>query len=107
MIVTTDQLRRGLGNYIDAELGQKASGVAKFMVYFSLPSLTANLDSTVDKLRQSPLSAGMFDEGGNIDLDAVHSRAVEAMRKCGSVEMYGIRFRQEDIDRLRDYIEGA
>lgn len=107
MIVTIEQLRRGVANYADAEIGQKATGPAKFMVYFALPSLTASIDKAVDKLRGSALAEGIFDDGGNIDLDALHTRSMDAMRHCGSVEMAGIRFRESDIDALRDYIERA
>lgn len=48
---------------------------------------------------------GCFDDNGNIDLDAVHSRAVEAMRRCDNVEIAGVRFREADVTALRDYIE--
>jgi hypothetical protein len=106
-MVTVEQIKRGLANYADAEIGQKATGPAKFMVYFAIPSITSGVDGYIDKLRSSPLSAGMFDEGGNVNLDVVHDRAADAMRKCGFVELAGIRFREADIDRLREYIEGA
>lgn len=105
MVVTIEQLRRGIGSYADAEIGQKANGAAKFMVYFALPSLTASVDKWVTQLRGSALADGMFDDSGNIDLDAVHARAVEAMRRCDNVEIAGIRFREADINALREYIE--
>lgn len=106
-MVTIEQIKRGLANYADKEIGQKATGASKFMVYFAIPSITSGVDGYVDKLRTSPLMAEMFDDGGNVDLHAVHDRAVEAMRKCGCVELAGIRFREADIDRLREYIEEA
>lgn len=107
MIVTIDQLRHGVTNFIDAEIGQRTSGVSKFAIYFALPSITANVDKGIDQLRSSALADGMFDDNGNIDLDAVHARAVEAMRRCDNVEIAGIRFREADINALRDYIERA
>lgn len=75
------------------------------MVYFSLPSITDTVDKWVNQLRGSAMANGMFDDNGNIDLDAVHSRAVEAMRRCDNVEIAGVRFREADVTALRDYIE--
>ncbi len=107
MIVTIDQLRRGVTNYIDFEVGQRTSGLTKFGVYFALPSISANLDKAIDRLRGTAMTDGLFDENGNIDLDALYTRAVEAMRRCDNVEIANFRFRENDITALRDYIERA
>ena len=43
MIVNTDQIRIGVKKFIESEIAQKATGLTKFMIYFTLPSIDASV----------------------------------------------------------------
>ena len=49
----------------------------------------------------------VFDENGNVDIDAVYDAAKTAMDRTGQIEMYGFRFGRSDIDMLYDYIRST
>ena len=51
--------------------------------------------------------ADMFDESGNVDIDAVYDAAKTAMDRTGQIEMYGFRFGRSAIDMLYDYIRST
>ena len=72
MAVTLQQVKAGIGNYADAELGRKAQGVTKFGVYFMLPRVDKLIDKYYNQAVNNPLFADMFDESGNVDIDAVY-----------------------------------
>jgi len=102
MMVTVDQIERGIINYADQEIGRKASGVTKFGVYFMLPVISKRLRSAVDAMRN--IDPSVFDHNGNVDIDVVKARAKEAMDRCGTVEYAGIRFSDSDIDSVVKFI---
>lgn len=107
MAVTLQQVKAGIGNYADAELGRKAQGMAKFGVYFMLPRLDKLVDGYYAKAVNNPLFSDMFDSNGNVELEAVYEAAKAAMDKSGQLEMYGFRFGRSDIDMLYDYIRNT
>lgn len=107
MAVTLQQVKAGIGNYADAELGRKAKGVTKFGVYFMLPRVDKLIDKYYNQAVNNPLFADMFDESGNVDIDAVYDAAKTAMDRTGQIEMYGFRFGRNDIDMLYDYIRST
>lgn len=107
MAVTLQQVKAGVNSYVDAELGRKAQGVTKFGVYFMLPRVDKMVDKYYNQAVNNPLFADMFDESGNVDIDAVYDAAKTAMDRTGQIEMYGFRFGRNDIDMLYDYIRST
>lgn len=104
MVVTIEQMERGISNYMDCEIGRKASGVQKFGVYFMMPMVQSKVRSIVDTMRSD---TSMFDDSGNIDVDIVRERARSAMSRCGAIEIAGIRFNESDVDSIARYIQEA
>ena len=39
MVVNIEQVQRGVVSYVEKEIGQKATGIKKFGVYFIMPSI--------------------------------------------------------------------
>lgn len=101
MAVTLQQVKAGVNSYVDAELGRKAQGVTKFGVYFMLPRVDKLIDKYYNQAVNNPLFADMFDESGNVDIDAVYDAAKTAMDRTGQIEMYGFRFGRNDIDAVK------
>jgi hypothetical protein len=104
MVVNVQQIERGLSEYIEREIAQKAVGVQKFTVYFLMPQITKKVSDTLTGLQNNKMFAEIFDENGNVELDAIYNQAKEAIRKTGQIEAYGIVFRESDVDSLYRYI---
>lgn len=104
MVVSTEQVKNGIIKYVDAEIGVKSEGAVKFLVYFVLPSIPKKVTDYLGAMRSSGVFGDVFDENGNVELDAFRERAKEAMQKCVSVEVMGLAFREPDIDALYEYI---
>lgn len=102
-MVTHDQVIRGATNYYDREIAQKSKGAVRFAAYFLLPSVPGMVEGYVQAFCSSP-AAGEIMDGDRINLEEARDRALQAMEKCGSVEMYGFRFNAQDIEHLYEYI---
>lgn len=107
MVVNVQQIQRGLANYIDTEIAQKAVGVKKFAVYFLIPQINQKVTDTITSLTKDDMFATLFDENGNIDLDKVYNQAKDAIHKTGQIELAGIVFTENDIDSLYRYISAG
>ena len=107
MTVTMDQLQRGVVSYYEAEIAQRASGVGQFAAYFIMPSIPGMVAQKVEQFRNLPIASGLITADGLVDIDAVRDRAAEAMKHCGSIELYGFRLNADDVTKLYDHIRRA
>lgn len=101
-MVTIDQIQKGVRDYVDAEIGSKATGFRKFGIYFVLPSIDKSITKYLSKLKE--IMPDKFDENGNVNVDDVYNCAKSAIKKSGQFEFMGILFNETDIDKLYYYI---
>lgn len=107
MLVSTDQIRIGVKKYIENELGQKATGLTKFMIYFMMPSMDKKVVDYVYKMQNNDMFDDMFDENKLIYLDKVYDRAVFAAEKAGNkifIEKFGLSLDRSDLEKIYSYI---
>lgn len=109
MTVSLEQIQVGFAKYIDNELGAKATGLTKFMVYFATPSIQNMINVKINEYRSNPLFADMFDEKGNIRLEDAYKRAKEAISKSGKILIPYINYfaDEQDLEILFNYIKNA
>ena len=100
MFVNTEQIKIGVNNFIDNELGKKSSGFQKFAVYFALPIINKKVESYINSFSENELTKDMFDENKNLDLDKIYNMSKDAIHKSGQFLLYGIVFNETDIDKL-------
>ena len=62
MFVNTEQIQRGITNFVDKELALKAVGANKFIIYFALPIINTKIAKMVSSYAQNELTKEMFDE---------------------------------------------
>lgn len=98
MTVTLEQIQAGIIKYIDTEIASKATGFAKFAVYFIAPSIPNMVAVHITNFKNDPLFADMFDESGNVKLDIVYKRAKSAMSKAGKVYISKLNYFLDDTD---------
>lgn len=103
-MVTLQQVERGIVNYIETEIANKAVGFQKFGIYFLMPQIPKKIESLFSKNKDNEMFKIYLDENGNIDLDAIYNNSKQAIRKSGQFEMYGIIFNETDIDKIYNYI---
>lgn len=104
-MVTAEQIQRGLCNYIETEIAQKAVGFNKFATYFILPSIKTKTADMINKYKDNELLADYFDKNGNVNLDQVYASAKDSIKKSGQFELFGIIFNETDIDKLYSAIQ--
>lgn len=106
-MINLNQFKTALNLYLENEIASKASGVTKFLTYFVIGSMQSKFDDYIKTITENPLFA-LADfynkETNQIDLDKLYTYAKNAMQKTGSLTMYGIIFKPEDIDILFDYM---
>lgn len=107
MIVNMQQVQRGIINFIDNELGQKAIGINKFAIYFMLPQIPNKISNLYGTYKNNPMFKDFFIENGDVDLDKLYATTKEAIRKSGQVEYMGIIFNESDVDKLYNYIKNT
>ena len=107
MMINMNQVKTALSLYIENEIAAKATGVTKFLTYFVLGSMQSKFDEYIKTITENPLFAladFYHKETNQIDLDKLYNYAKHAMEKTGSVTMYGIIFKPEDVEVLYDYM---
>lgn len=104
-MVNLEQVQMGIANFVDREIGAKATGLKKFGVYFLIPTIKKTVSDYILKLKD--FMPDLFDENNNIDLDSFYNIAKEAIRKSGQFELMGIIFNETDIDKLYSYIKST
>lgn len=104
MFVNTEKLQLGTVNFVENEIGKKAVGFNKFMVYFSLPIITKKINEYVNTFSDNELTKDMFDENKNVDIDKLYNMSKDAIRKSGQFVLYNVVFNENDIDKLYNYI---
>ena len=109
MTVKLEQIQVGFAKYIDNELGAKATGLTKFMVYFATPSIQNMLKVKINEYRSNPLFSDMFDDKGDIKLEDTYKRAKEAISKSGKILIPQINYfaDEQDLELLFNYIKNA
>lgn len=105
MMVNLEQVQMGIANFVDREIGAKATGLKKFGVYFLIPTIKKTVSDYILKLKG--FIPDLFDENNNIDLDGFYNIAKEAIRKSGQFELMGVIFNETDIDKLYSYIKST
>jgi hypothetical protein len=106
-MINLNQFKTALNLYLENEIASKASGVTKFLTYFVIGSMQSRFDDYLKTITENPLFAlsDIYNKQTNeIDIEKLYTYAKNAMQKTGSLTMYGIIFKPEDIDILFDYM---
>ncbi len=105
-MVSLPQISKGLITFIEQELIIKATGKQKFMMYFLIPQIPQKVEKLFNDYKRNMLIDTFIKEDG-IDLDLLYTTAKSAIQKSGNIELLGIIFNEEDIDKLYGYISRA
>lgn len=97
-MVTVEQIQRGVRDYVDLEIGSKATGFRKFSVYFMLPAIDKYVVQYLNKLKA--IMPDLVDKDGNVDIEAAYRNAKSAIKRSGQFELMGIIFNETDLDKL-------
>lgn len=111
MKVTIDQLKQGIGRYIDAEFTSKLQGFRKWIIPLGAAAIVnSKIDSLLTEKNYEMLhSTGYISEDGMVDIDRLFMDLSRVAREQGSVTenipMIGdVTFSEADIASLRRHI---
>lgn len=106
MTYSIQQIQQGVSRYVTEELARKKTGPAKFVIHFLEGLLAPKFVDYLISLQANPLfSHTIFDENGNVYIDALASAARDAFDKSGGkITAMGFVFDKSDVDTLLKYI---
>ena len=109
MTVTVDQLKLGIKKFVENEIAYKATGVTKFLTFFMLPSIDREVSLMVSKTKEISIFDEFFTPEGNILLDEVYSRAIQAVDKSGKIviEKFQLALDRSDLEKIYHYTLGS
>jgi hypothetical protein len=109
MTVTVDQLKSGIKKFVENEIAYKATGLTKFLTFFMLPSIDKEVSSMVSKIKEISIFDEFFTPEGNILLDEVYSRAIQAVDKSGKIviEKFQLALDRSDLEKIYHYALGS
>lgn len=102
MVVSIQQIQKGVNAFVENEIASKTTGFRKFGVYFLMPTITNTVADYVNKLKQFMPDA--FD-GENVRIETLYNVGKGAIQKSGQFEFMGLIFNETDIDKLYSYIK--
>ena len=112
-MATTEQIKAGIGNYIQTRLMPRLDGKRQFLLGTVYGLGMNNADALIAQAAQSPMARtlGIVRENGEIDVDALHSAACAQMQAQGKVTveipcMGTFTFDENDLRELRQMIGG-
>ena len=109
MIITQGQLLEGINEYIDDDVlvhTNKMTSVEQFIFGMKIGIFKRSLPKMIDthlNTNQMKLLGVVTDEG--VDLDILYNAALDSMRKTGIVEYSGLRFGEDDVEKLYDILK--
>jgi hypothetical protein len=107
MFVSINQIQIGITNFIEHEIATKAVGAQKFATYFILPLAKDIVAYNMNKLRKNEFLKSLFNETGNVDIDALYNMSKSAIQKSGSFEILGVILGETDIDKIYSHIRNT
>lgn len=112
MKVSSEQLIKGLVDYVDAEIIRSLPTTAKWLVGTYVGLVTAKSDEFIRNLSNNILvkSMDLCDDNGLWDVGCVMDALKQSASRYGKMSLQGlgigtITFSAEDVDVLRRYIE--
>ena len=107
MYATIEQVKNGVSAFVEREIAVKAVGFQKFMTYMALPFVGDAVVNYANTFRENALTAKLFNENGEVNLDELYNMAKSAVRKSGQFTVYGIILGETDIDKIYNNIKGG
>lgn len=112
-MVTISQIKTGISNYVDNDVLPKMQGFNKVVFATGVSLVLNRLEIILDKYRSNEFlkAAAVFDDEGNVDIDAVADEFVKHIPKIGlefDFPILGqIILYSQDVDSIRRYISNA
>lgn len=115
-MVNSNQIKRGLANFIDSEIMNKIPGgsIKRTLIGTMMGLYINNLEKTIKGMAANPFvsALGLQDESGNINIDVLAEELKKNMPQEGvkvDLDLLGFHFgdmvlRRGDIDTLRQRI---
>lgn len=118
-MVNTNQIKRGLANFVDAEIVNKIPGgtIKKTLVGTAMGLYIGNMDKILSNVIKSPFisALGVIDEAGNVDIDTLTDALKKNISDVGvhvdlnimGIHLGDMTLHRQDIDVLRTHILSA
>lgn len=103
--MTLEQIISGVSKFVENEIAAPApTGMQKFLYYAAIPFVGPAIKQMAAQYSGIAEAAGVL-KGGQWDLSLLRSSASNAIKKSGPFEIAGIIFREEDLNKLLNYLQ--
>ncbi len=101
-MLTIDEFKRGIMQFIDEVIAPKANSLMKFVIYFFVPAIPRMIDEYAQMLIEIDDDHDLITTDGHINLDNVYKRAKGALEKAGSVAIPKLNYiiDMDDLEHL-------
>lgn len=78
-MVTMDQIKRGIGRYVDEEIAPKLTGVKRYGVQVYTGLALQSAEKAMEEIMQHPAirMLGLMDDNHRFDIDRLHMIALD------------------------------
>ncbi len=106
-MVTLNQIKLGVAEFIEKEIAIHATGLQKFGMYSLAFGIVNGQVTVIDNFLYSldPQATTLIDNEKNIDLDGLYNMLKYAIQKSGKTNIYGIIVDETDVEKLYAYIK--
>lgn len=111
---TAEQVLNGIIKYADNEVLSKLDTKGKIFLGTGITIAMQNASTILKQIPQNDIvkMLGIVDDGGQYDVDLVATHLKENAKKYGKIQFNipvvgTLTFTPEDVDKLKDYIEGV
>lgn len=104
-MVTKEQFKAGVAQYIEQEFIAKVGGLKKWMLVLAGTEIMSRMDEMISKLPENHYVT----KDGMIDIDKLYSDMSKVVQRTGDVTEHfpligDVKFTSKDIDELYRYI---
>lgn len=104
-MVTIDQFKRGVANFIDREV---VPVMPKWKGILFAAGAPLVIESKAKELPESPIVKAMgVLEGDQVDVDKIYSALKTKAQGKWPVEIFNLKMSESDLDKLYEYIKEA
>lgn len=104
-MISLSSLEIAIMTYIKEVLATQAEGINKFLLYTLVGLKGLNFEFLYSKYLPILKQVGIVNDNSEIDIDNLISAMHSAFKQMDKVELFGIRFNEDDLTALESYIK--
>lgn len=112
MMIKEETLYRVIDTYIEKEIAPLSNGTSQInqlLFGFQVGILRRKAKTLISQYIESPVAKtmGLIDEQNQVDIDTLYGALSDAMTSQGNIELMGVKFTTQDVNKLYSMLKEA